>query len=302
SVLSSQSSSLRELDLSNNDLQDSGVKNLCAGLESPHCELENLRLSGCLVTKEGCASLASALSSNPSHLRELDLSYNHPGDSGVNLLSALLDDPHWRLDTLRFDHGGEHRLKPDVRKYSCELTLDTNTAHRELKLSDNNREVTYVKGKQPSPDHPERFEFYPQLICREALTGRCYWEVEWKRKVYISVTYRGVSRRRDSETTMFGWNDQSWSLKCSNGEFSVRHNNNKTVLPPSSPSSSSSSPSSPSGRVAMYLDHPAGSLSFYRVSSDTLTHLKTFRTTFTEPLYAGFGFWSDESSVSLCSL
>uniref|UniRef100_A0AAQ4S1G9 NACHT domain-containing protein n=1 Tax=Gasterosteus aculeatus aculeatus TaxID=481459 RepID=A0AAQ4S1G9_GASAC len=101
SVLSSQSSSLRELDLSNNHLQDSGVKLLSAGLKSLHCELETLRLSGCLITEEGCASLASALSSNPSHLRELDLSYNHPGDSGVKLLSAGLEDPHWRLETLR---------------------------------------------------------------------------------------------------------------------------------------------------------------------------------------------------------
>ncbi|KAG8004774.1 Properdin, partial [Nibea albiflora] len=100
SVLSSRSSSLKDLDLSNNNLQDSGVKLLSAGLESPHCTLESLRLSGCLITEEGCTSLASALSSNPSHLRELDLSYNHPGDSGVKLLSAGLEDPHWRLDTL----------------------------------------------------------------------------------------------------------------------------------------------------------------------------------------------------------
>uniref|UniRef100_A0AAQ4NZD4 NACHT domain-containing protein n=1 Tax=Gasterosteus aculeatus aculeatus TaxID=481459 RepID=A0AAQ4NZD4_GASAC len=103
SVLSSQSSSLRELDLSNNHLQDSGVKLLSAGVKSPHCELETLRLSGCLITEEGCASLASALSSNPSHLREVDLSYNHPGDSGVKLLSAGLEDPHWRLETLRYE-------------------------------------------------------------------------------------------------------------------------------------------------------------------------------------------------------
>uniref|UniRef100_A0AAQ4NSD1 NACHT domain-containing protein n=1 Tax=Gasterosteus aculeatus aculeatus TaxID=481459 RepID=A0AAQ4NSD1_GASAC len=105
SVLSSQSSSLRELDLSNNNLQDSGVKLLSAGLKSPHCDLETLRLSGCLITEEGCASLASALSSNPSHLRELDLSYNHPGDSGVKMLSAGLEDPHWRLETLRYEEA-----------------------------------------------------------------------------------------------------------------------------------------------------------------------------------------------------
>ncbi|XP_076732144.1 protein NLRC3-like [Maylandia zebra] len=102
SALSSQSSSLRQLDLSNSDLQDSGVKLLSAGVKSPHCKMETLSLSGCLITEEGCTSLASALSSNPSHLRELDLSYNHPGPSGMKLLSAGLKDPGWRLDTLRY--------------------------------------------------------------------------------------------------------------------------------------------------------------------------------------------------------
>ncbi|KAM6922838.1 LOW QUALITY PROTEIN: NACHT, LRR and PYD domains-containing protein 3-like, partial [Lycodopsis pacificus] len=98
SVLSSPSSSLRELDLSNNDLKDSGVKLLSARLESQYCQLEILSLSGCLVTEEGCSSLASALRYNPSHhLRELDLSYNHPGVSGVTLLSAGLEDPTWKL-------------------------------------------------------------------------------------------------------------------------------------------------------------------------------------------------------------
>uniref|UniRef100_A0A669CSG3 SPRY-associated domain-containing protein n=1 Tax=Oreochromis niloticus TaxID=8128 RepID=A0A669CSG3_ORENI len=102
SVLSSQSSCLRELDLSNSNLDDSGVKFLSAGVKSPHCKLNTLSLSGCLITEEGCTSLASALSSNPSHLRVLDLSYNHPGDSGMKLLSAGLKDPGWRLDTLRY--------------------------------------------------------------------------------------------------------------------------------------------------------------------------------------------------------
>nr|XP_046182743.1 NLR family CARD domain-containing protein 3-like isoform X2 [Oncorhynchus gorbuscha] len=101
SALESNPSHLRELDLSNNDLKDSGVDLLSAGLGNPHCKLETLRLSGCLVTEEGCASLVSALKSNPSHLRELDLSYNHPGDSGVRLLSAGLEDPHCRLEKLK---------------------------------------------------------------------------------------------------------------------------------------------------------------------------------------------------------
>ncbi|CAM4574358.1 unnamed protein product [Leuciscus chuanchicus] len=91
SVLQSSISVLRELDLSNNDLQDSGVKLLCDGIMSPNCQLQTLRLSGCMVTEEGCGYVSSALSSNPSHLRELDLSYNHPGDSGVKMLTDKLD-------------------------------------------------------------------------------------------------------------------------------------------------------------------------------------------------------------------
>ncbi|XP_074533007.1 NLR family CARD domain-containing protein 3-like [Halichoeres trimaculatus] len=294
SVLSSQSSCLRDLDLSNNDLQDSGVELLSAGLKSPQCKLETLSLSGCLITERGCASLASALSSNPSCLRELDLSYNHPGDSGLDLLYAGLEDPLCRLDSLRVDHGGQQWLKPGLKKYFCELTLDPNTANRDLRLSENNRKVTCVGEDQSYPDHPDRFDYCPQLLCRDGLTGRCYWKVQWRGRVHISVSYRGISRKEVSDDCGFGFNDQSWSLICSDEGYSVRHNNRETVFPLSS--------SSASDRVAVYVDCPAGTLSFYRVSSDTLIHLHTFKTTFTEPLYPGFGFrlWSPGSSVSLC--
>ncbi|KAM6937607.1 NLR family CARD domain-containing protein 3-like isoform 1-T1 [Xenentodon cancila] len=289
SVLSSQSSSLTELDLSNNHLQDSGLKKLCPGLESPHCKLESLRLSGCLLTSDGCASLVSALSSNPSHLRELDLSYNHPGESAVELLSAGVEDPHWRLDTLRVEPAGPRWLRPGLRKYSCQLSIDTNTVHNYIKLSDNNRKMTCAEGYQSYPDHPDRFDYWCQLLCREGLTGRCYWEVQRSGDVEISVSYRRIRRKGNSEDCVFGGNDHSWSLNCfDDGQYSVRHNNR--VI-------SSSSSSSVSDRVAVYVDVPAGTLSFYSVSSDRLIHLHTFNTTFTEPLYPGF---SPGSSVSLC--
>ncbi|XP_076842088.1 protein NLRC3-like [Brachyhypopomus gauderio] len=97
----STSSYLRHLDLTNNDLGDSGVKKLSDGLKSPQCKLEMLRLSGCLITEEGCSALAEALVSNPSHLKELDLSYNNPGEFGVQLLSARQHDPNCKLEKLR---------------------------------------------------------------------------------------------------------------------------------------------------------------------------------------------------------
>ncbi|XP_056445635.1 NACHT, LRR and PYD domains-containing protein 14-like isoform X3 [Gadus chalcogrammus] len=300
SVLSSNSSSLRELDLSTNALQDSGVKLLSAGLGSPHCTLETLSLSGCLVTQEGCASLASALSSNPSHLRELDLSYNHPGDSGAALLSAGLEDPRWRLDTLSVEHGGVWRLKPALMKYACELTLDPNTAHRRLSLSEDNRKVTVVGEDQSYPDHPERFDSWRQVLGREALTGRCYWEVERKGGVVIGVTYRGITRRGEGDDSRLGSNNKSWTLYGDDGRYSARYNGRGTALP-LRPAGST--------RVGVYLDRPAGSLSFYRVSpggggsSDTPPHLHTFWSSFTQgDLLPGVGVWREGTSVSLCRL
>ncbi|XP_036420114.1 NACHT, LRR and PYD domains-containing protein 12-like [Colossoma macropomum] len=281
-VLTLETSSLKELDISNNDLQDSGVEVLSAGLKSSHCQLEILRLSGCMITEKGCSSLALALNSNPSHLKELDLTYNHPGGSGVKLLSARLDDPHCSLNTLRVEHGGENRIKPGLKKYSCEVTLDPNTAHSSLSLSDGNRKVVNVRSSQSYPDHPERFDWYPQVLCRESLTGRCYWEAEWSGEVYIAVTYKSISRKGYSADCRFGGNEKSWSLDCSNNRYSFRHNNNSTEL---------SAPPFSSERVGVYLDCPASSLSFYSVSSHRLTHLHTFNTTFTEPLYAGFFVW-----------
>ncbi|KAI4881530.1 hypothetical protein NFI96_008385, partial [Prochilodus magdalenae] len=109
-------SSILELDLSNNDLQDSGAKLLSAGLENEHCKLETLRLSGCSVTAEGCSSLASALDLNPSHLTELDLSYNHPGDTGERELNTKLDDPRCKLEILRLDPKDKKFIRSGVKK------------------------------------------------------------------------------------------------------------------------------------------------------------------------------------------
>nr|XP_020511898.1 NLR family CARD domain-containing protein 3-like isoform X1 [Labrus bergylta]XP_029137544.1 NLR family CARD domain-containing protein 3-like isoform X1 [Labrus bergylta] len=288
SILSSPSSNLKELDMSNNDLRDSGLKSLCAGLESPHCTLEVLRLSGCLITKKGCASLFSALWSSSSNLKELDLSYNNPGNSGVKLLSGLQ-----KLQTLRVDHEGSQSMKPGLRKYSCELTLDLNTGSRNVIVSENNRKLSVVREKQPYPEDPQRFSYWKQLLCKNRLTGRCYWEVEWTGNVYIAVTYEGIKRKGEGDDSCLGRNDQSWSLSCSDDGYSVLIRNSKKPIPVPV-----------SNRVGVYLDWPAGTLSFYKISSDEMTHLYTIKTTFREPVYPAFRIKMDpfKSTVFLCQI
>ncbi|XP_014856119.1 PREDICTED: NACHT, LRR and PYD domains-containing protein 3-like [Poecilia mexicana] len=291
-ILSMNCCFVKDLDLSNNDMEDSGLMLLCKGISNRICRLETLRLSGCLITKEGCAVLASALASNPFYLKELDLSYNHPEEHGVESLSAGLENPKWALQTLRVEPSGLQYLKPGLKKYAVELVLDTTTAHRNLTLSDCNKKVTVgQEEKQPCSANPEKFDVVEQLLCRDRLTGRCYWEVEWRGKVSIGVAYKGIRRRGESKRCGLGMNDQSWALFCSKEGFFVLHNNKNTEVYVE-----------PSNKVGVYLDWPGGTLTFFRVSPDKMTFLHSFNTKFTEPVYPAFRIEADpvNSSLTLC--
>uniref|UniRef100_A0A3Q0SFK7 Zmp:0000001020 n=1 Tax=Amphilophus citrinellus TaxID=61819 RepID=A0A3Q0SFK7_AMPCI len=258
------------------------------------------RLSRCGITEDGCVSLASALKSNPSHLRELDLSYNHPGVSGVKVLSERLENPKCRLEELNVDHNEEHWVNPQLlSKYACDLTFDPNTVNKNLLLTQYDRKVSYTQEKQPYSDHPERFDQTNQVLCREALTGRCYWEVEWEAFVNIGVAYKSLQRKGhwaiEIDRTNKSW---SFNITSSNG-YSFRHNLKETFIPV--PHIDVQEFPTKTKRLGLFLDWPAGVLSFYLVSDDTKTLIHTFHTTFTEPLYPAFTVYLG-SSLTLSSV
>ncbi|KAM8728782.1 tripartite motif-containing protein 16-like [Acanthopagrus schlegelii] len=177
-----------------------------------------------------------------------------------------------QVDVLLSNPQQEPKTRAGFLRYSREITLDPNTANTRLLLSEGNRKATYSQ-HQPYSDHPDRFTRWSQVLSRESLTGRCYWEVERRGDVYVAVAYKNVSRAGNE--SLFGRNDKSWSLIYYNNSYIFYHNNVQTPI--SAPQSS---------RVGVYLDHSAGILSFYSVS-DTMTLLHRVQTTFTQPLYAG---------------
>ncbi|XP_073347204.1 tripartite motif-containing protein 16-like [Pagrus major] len=178
----------------------------------------------------------------------------------------------------------ENKTRAGLLRYSREITLDPNTAHTHLLLSQGNRKVTRMSQQQSYSSHPDRFTYYGQVLSRESLTGRCYWEVEWRGGGEVAVAYKSIRRAGSYNESLFGRNDKSWSLYCYNDSYKFWYNNVET--PVSGPRSS---------RVGVYLDHSAGILSFYSVS-ETITLLHRVQTTFTQPLYAGVLVWSESTA------
>ncbi|XP_062865092.1 tripartite motif-containing protein 16-like [Trichomycterus rosablanca] len=193
---------------------------------------------------------------------------------------------------VRITSPPEPEIREDFLQYVCRFTLDPNTVNKNLRLSEQNKVVTRSETEQSYPDHPDRFDGYSQVVCRESVSGRCYWEVEWSGNdgVYIAVSYKSISRKGRGYDCGFGWNDQSWSLFCSPSRFSIWHNNKETNIPRMLSSS----------RIGVYVDYEAGTLSFYSVS-DTMKLLHRVQTTFTQLLYPGLRVHSG-SKVKLSDL
>ncbi|XP_060893331.1 tripartite motif-containing protein 16-like [Labrus mixtus] len=183
------------------------------------------------------------------------------------------------------------KTRAEFLKYSRHITLDPNTAHTKLILSDGNRKVKVRWENQSYSSHPDRFTGWCcQVLSKESLTGRCYWEVRRGGGVSVAVSYKNISRAGISDECVFGHNDKSWSLEC---DDSYNYVYNSVFTPVSGPQSS---------RVGVYLDHRAGILSFYSITK-TMTLLHRVQTTFTQPLHAGFGFYGCVGhTAELCEL
>ncbi|XP_053185471.1 tripartite motif-containing protein 16-like [Scomber japonicus] len=195
------------------------------------------------------------------------------------------------VDVLLSDSKSEPKTRAEFLKYSHEITLDPNTANTELLLSDGNRKAKLMGQQKSYSSHPDRFTgYYYQVLSRESLTGRCYWEVERSGGgVCVAVAYKNISRA-DSMECRFGCNDKSWALYWHSNSYTYWFNDIST--PVSGPVSS---------RVGVYLDHRAGILSFYSVS-ETMTLLHRVQTTFTQPLYAGVRLLDNGNTAELCKV
>ncbi|XP_037394075.1 E3 ubiquitin-protein ligase TRIM16-like isoform X1 [Pygocentrus nattereri] len=226
------------------------------------------------------------LSHTDDHIQFLQSFQSFSVSSGSEDFSSITVHQHLSFDGVRKSLSDlkerlEEFCKQEFNSYP--LTLDPNTVNQNLSLSEENRVVTFSGRFQHYSDHPERFDYWYQVLSKESVSGRCYWEVEWSGKgwLYISVSYKGVSRKGQSNECKFGHNGQSWSLQCSPSSLSFYHNNIQTEISASS-----------SSRIGVYVDHSAGTLSFYSVS-DTLTLLHTIHTTFTHFLaFSFFGYLS----------
>ncbi|XP_047674389.1 tripartite motif-containing protein 16-like [Tachysurus fulvidraco] len=241
-------------------------------LDRPEFDTSSIRVSQHL-SFDGVKNSLSGLKKRLEEFCEEEFNKIPPHAAAVQIISP--PDPQNREEFL---------------KYFCSLTLDPNTAHRKLILSEENRVVTFNKRKQKYSDHPERFDSWGQVLCKESVCGRCYWEVEWSGVgVSISVSYKDIRRKGEGIESVFGRNKQSWSLECSSSPY-FYHNNIKINLRVPSPP-----------RIGVYVDHSAGTLSFYSVS-DNMKLLHRVHTTFTQPLYAGFALYRlfGSSSVRLC--
>ncbi|XP_067403800.1 tripartite motif-containing protein 16 [Emydura macquarii macquarii] len=181
--------------------------------------------------------------------------------------------------------------RSDFLKYTCPLTFDPVTAHRYLRLLEDNHKVTNTTPWEHCyPDHPERFEHWRQVLSDKSLyMGRYYFEVEITGAgIFIGMTYKSIDRKGSESNSCISGNNFSWSIKWNGKGFSAWHSDVETPLKTDTFS-----------RIGVYLNYPKGTLSFYGVTPDTMTLLHKFECEFAEPLYPAFWLPKKENTIRL---
>ncbi|KAM4551216.1 E3 ubiquitin/ISG15 ligase TRIM25-like [Odontesthes bonariensis] len=305
-LLQKRSSDVKQQIRSQQEAEGSRVKELQKKLEQEITELKrkDAELKQLSHTEDhsqfllSCPSVAAlSESTDSSSIKIRPLRHFEDVTAAVSELRDKLQDilrEEWTNISLRVTEVDVLLSEPKSRagflKYSCEIKLDPNTTNTRLLLSEGNRKVTGIKKPQSYSDHADRFTVWFQVLSRESLTGRCYWEVEVRGggKVIVAVSYKNISRAGGEGG--FGRNDKSWALCCFQNSYEFWYNNMETSI--SGPRAS---------RVGVYLDHRAGILSFYSVS-ETMTLLHRVQTTFTQPLCAGLWLWESGDTAELCEM
>ncbi|XP_015230881.1 PREDICTED: tripartite motif-containing protein 16-like [Cyprinodon variegatus] len=305
-LLQQRSFELSQQIRSQQDLEVSRVKDLQEKLEQEICELKkkDFELQHLSQTEDhnhfflNFSSLSSLSEPDysstikvchPRYFKDVIAAVSELGDQFQDTLRRKWADISLRVtevDVLLSEPEPDPKKRSGFLKFTKKISLDPKTAHKQLLLDEGNRRITLMS--QTSPDHPERFSVPFQILSRQSLTGRCYWEVKLGGLGgYVAVAYKEVYKA----DTEFGANDKSWALFSSLNKNIFLHNKIQTLIPGSKFS-----------RIGVYVNQRAGTLSFYNVS-ENMTLLHRVQTTFTQPLYAGIRMYCKfGDTAEICKL
>ncbi|XP_056234425.1 E3 ubiquitin-protein ligase TRIM65-like [Seriola aureovittata] len=214
--------------------------------------------------------------------------------SAVKTVSILQMEKANKVKPVGSAHVPALDNRNDLLQYFSPLSLDPFTAHRELSLTEGNRVVSRTGEYHTYPDHPDRFDTWGQVLCREGLQGRSYWEAEWDgQQVELGLTYESIRRKGSSNDCRLGHNSLSWSLRCSPSSFTFCHGSEAQPVAVVSGSASR--------KIGVFLDHDVGLLCFYMVTPKGVHLLHMVKSCFTQPLYPAVWLGA-KSTITFCAV
>ncbi|XP_016016790.2 tripartite motif-containing protein 16 [Rousettus aegyptiacus] len=202
-------------------------------------------------------------------------------------VSAIVERKYWTSKP-------EPSTRQQFLQYACDIMFDPDTAHRYLRLQEDNRKVTNTTPwEHPYPDLPSRFMHWRQVLSQQSLyLHRYYFEVEISGAgTYIGLTCKGIDRKGEERNSCISGNNFSWSMHWDGKEFTAWHSDTETPIK-----------AKPFRRLGIYVNFPGGILSFYGVEPDAMTLVHKFDCKFSEPVYPAFWLSKKENSIRIVDL